>query len=82
MVSQKSQVRGTLKGQGTPLCKVDYVPFEEKVEAGEWFYTSGDDRIFPRGFPVGVAKVGAARPAASRRFWWSRAGCSAAWRMC
>ena len=27
------------------------------MEAGEWFYTSGDDRIFPRGFPVGVVKV-------------------------
>jgi rod shape-determining protein MreC len=57
VVSQKGQVRGTLKGQGTPICKVDYVPFEEKVEPGEWFYTSGDDRIFPRGFPVGVVKV-------------------------
>ena len=57
VISQKTQVRGTLKGQGTPLCKVDYVPFEDKVEAGEWFYTSGDDRIFPRGFPVGVVKA-------------------------
>jgi rod shape-determining protein MreC len=61
VISQKTQARGTLKGQGTPMCKVDYVPFEEKVEAGEWFYTSGDDRIFPRGFAVGIAKV--ARPA-------------------
>ena len=56
VISQKSQARGTLKGQGTPLCKVDYVPSEEKVEPGEWFYTSGDDRIFPRGFPAGVVK--------------------------
>jgi rod shape-determining protein MreC len=57
VISQKGQVHGTLKGQGTPTCKVDYVPFEEKVEPGEWFYTSGDDRIFPRGFPVGVVTV-------------------------
>ncbi len=56
VVSQKNQTRGTLKGQGTPLCRVDYVPNEEKVELGEWFYTSGEDRIFPRGFPVGVVK--------------------------
>jgi rod shape-determining protein MreC len=56
VVSQKNQVRGTLKGQGTPMCIVDYVPFEEKVDLGEWFYTSGDDRIFPRGHPVGVVK--------------------------
>ena len=57
VVTQKSQVHGTLKGQGTPQCKVDYVAFEEKVELGEWVYTSGDDRIFPRGFPVGIVKA-------------------------
>jgi rod shape-determining protein MreC len=57
VVSQKTGVRGTLKGQGTPLCRVDYVPFEEKVEVGDWFYTSGDDRVFPRGLPVGVVKA-------------------------
>ncbi|HUP05160.1 MAG TPA: rod shape-determining protein MreC [Bryobacteraceae bacterium] len=56
VVSQKNGVLGTLKGQGTPLCRVDYVPTDEKVDVGEWFYTSGDDRIFPRGFPAGVVK--------------------------
>ena len=56
VVSQKNQVRGTLKGQGTPTCKVDYVGLDEKVELGEMFYTSGDDRIFPRGFPVGAVR--------------------------
>ncbi|HEY1497326.1 MAG TPA: rod shape-determining protein MreC [Candidatus Solibacter sp.] len=60
VITQKG-VRGTLKGQGTPQCKVDYVAFEEKVEPGELLFTSGDDRIFPRGFPVGVIKV--VRPA-------------------
>jgi rod shape-determining protein MreC len=57
IVTEKGQVHGTLKGQGTPQCKVDYVAFEEKVESGEWVYTSGDDRIFPRGFRVGVVKA-------------------------
>lgn len=57
VVSQSGQVRGTLKGLGGPQCKVDYVPLEEKVEPGEWIYTSGDDRIFPRGFRVGMVKV-------------------------
>src|ERR1700730_11340121 len=57
VTSQKNQVHGTLKGQGTPICKVDYVSFEEKIEPGEMLYTSGDDRIFPRGFPVGVVKT-------------------------
>jgi rod shape-determining protein MreC len=57
VISQKTMVRGTLKGQGTPMCKVDYVPAEEKLQVGDWFYTSGDDRVFPRGLPVGVIKV-------------------------
>ncbi|HUE02842.1 MAG TPA: rod shape-determining protein MreC [Bryobacteraceae bacterium] len=56
VVSQKNQVVGTLKGQGQSNCKVDYVPSEQKVEVGEVFYTSGDDRIFPKGFPVGVVR--------------------------
>jgi rod shape-determining protein MreC len=63
VVSQKTEVRGTLKGQGKPLCKVDYVPLGEKIEVGELFYTSGDDRVYPRGFAVGVVKsVQSAQP--------------------
>ena len=53
VISQKNRVRGTLKGLGHSECLVDYVQNEEKVDSGEWFYTSGDDRIFPKGFPVG-----------------------------
>lgn len=53
VVSQKNRVHGTLKGLGHAECLVDYVQNEEHVDVGEWFYTSGDDRIFPRGFPVG-----------------------------
>lgn len=54
VMSQKNGVRGTLKGQGTPTCKLDYVTPDQKVAVGDWLYTSGDDRIFPRGFPAGV----------------------------
>jgi|SRR5271166_4764979 len=58
VISQKNHVHGTLKGLGGPKCRVDYVQNEEKVEPGELFFTSGDDGIFPRGFPVGqVASV-------------------------
>jgi rod shape-determining protein MreC len=53
VVSQKNRVHGTLKGLGHAECLVDYVQNEEHVDIGEWFYTSGDDRIFPKGFPVG-----------------------------
>jgi rod shape-determining protein MreC len=53
VVSQKHHVRGVLQGLGHGSCRVYYVQNEEKVENGEWFYTSGDDRIFPKGVPVG-----------------------------
>ena len=54
VISQKNRVRGTLKGQGHDgTVLVEYVQNEEKVDPGEWFFTSGDDRIFPKGFPVG-----------------------------
>jgi len=57
VVSQKNKVRGTLKGQGANTCVVDYVQNEDKLEPGEWFYTSGADRVFPRGLPVGQVKM-------------------------
>jgi rod shape-determining protein MreC len=54
VISQKNRVHGTLKGQGHDgSVLVDYIQNEEKIDSGEWFYTSGDDRIFPKGFPVG-----------------------------
>ena len=56
VISQKHRVRGTLKGAGSSLCPVDHIDNEDNVEVGEWFYTTGDDRIFPRGLPVGVVK--------------------------
>jgi rod shape-determining protein MreC len=59
VVSEKNRVEGILKGLGRSECGVYYIPSDEKVEVGEWFYTSGEDRIFPRGLPVGrVTKVG------------------------
>jgi rod shape-determining protein MreC len=57
VLSQKNRVHGTLKGQGYSTVVVDYVQNEQKIEPGEWFYTSGDDRIFPKGLPVGQATV-------------------------
>lgn len=57
VVSQKNKVRGTLKGVGTNTCVVEYVQNEDKLEPGEWFFTSGADRVFPRGLPVGQVKM-------------------------
>jgi rod shape-determining protein MreC len=57
VISQKNHVHGTLRGQGYSTVIVDYVQNEQTVEPGEWFYTSGDDRIFPKGLPVGQTTV-------------------------
>src|SRR5271169_2796637 len=54
VISQSNRVHGTLKGQGYEGAgKIEHVQNEQKVDQGEWFYTSGDDRIFPKGLPVG-----------------------------
>jgi rod shape-determining protein MreC len=51
--SQKGHIHGTLDC-GSGRCVVEQIQNEEEVGIGEWFYTSGEDRIFPRGFPVGT----------------------------
>jgi rod shape-determining protein MreC len=54
VISQSNRVHGTLKGQGYEGAgKIEHIQNEQKVDQGEWFYTSGDDRIFPKGLPVG-----------------------------
>ena len=60
VISPDSRVEGTLKGLSRTTCTVDYLQNEEKVDVGEWFYTSGEDRLFPRGLPVGQVKSVAA----------------------
>jgi rod shape-determining protein MreC len=60
VLSQKNRVHGTLKGTGNSNVIVDYVQNEQTVEVGEWFYTAGDDRIFPKGLLAGT--VTAVRP--------------------
>lgn len=57
VISQKSRVRGALKGTGGVLCAVDHVENKDPLEPGEWFYTSGNDRVFPRGLPVGQVSL-------------------------
>lgn len=53
VISQKGRVVGTLRGLGQRRCMVDYVESHLMVDKEEWFYSSGDDRVFPRGLPVG-----------------------------
>jgi rod shape-determining protein MreC len=51
--SQKGHVHGVLDcGNGS--CTVEQIQNEDRIDAGEWFFTSGEDRVFPKGFPVGT----------------------------
>jgi rod shape-determining protein MreC len=54
--SQKGRVHGVLNCSAGK-CIVAQIQNEDKVDVGEWFFTSGEDRIFPKGFPVGVASA-------------------------
>jgi rod shape-determining protein MreC len=51
--SQKGHVHGVLDC-GAGSCAVEQIQDGDKVSVNEWFYTSGEDRIFPKGFPVGT----------------------------
>lgn len=56
---EKSRLQGIVKGtpEGDPM--LDYVMVDEAVNPGERVLTSGGDRIFPKGLPIGsVTKVG------------------------
>ncbi|MEO8725443.1 MAG: rod shape-determining protein MreC [Acidobacteriaceae bacterium] len=50
---EKSRRQGVMKGSASGILEVHYVMSDEKVEAGEKVYTSGGDRIFPKGLEVG-----------------------------
>jgi rod shape-determining protein MreC len=49
----RSRAPGILKGTGHAQCRIDYVSHEVDVAVGETVYTSGDDRVFPKGLRVG-----------------------------
>jgi len=51
--SQKGHIHGVLDC-GTGKCTVQEIQNEDRIDVGEEFFTSGEDRIFPRGFPVGT----------------------------
>src|SRR5579875_327262 len=62
--SQKGHIHGVLDC-GSGKCVVEQIQNEDRVDPGEWFYTSGEDRIFPKGFPVG--KVISSQPGQGMR---------------
>lgn len=56
-----TRTHGVIKGTGDPQPRMDYIVNDDKVQPGEAILTSGEDRIFPKGLPIGV--VADAKPA-------------------
>ena len=49
-----SRLQGVLRGVGQGELQVSDIMSDEKVEPGEQIVTSGGDRIYPKGLPVGT----------------------------
>ncbi len=50
---EKSRLQGILAGTPNGTLVLKYVMKDEKIEPGETVMTSGGDRIFPKGLPIG-----------------------------
>ncbi len=54
VILEKSRLQGILRGTPGGETVVQNIMSDEKLEVGERVLTSGGDRIFPKGLPVGV----------------------------
>ncbi len=52
-VLRDTRLQGIVKGSQNGATTLQYIMSDEKVEPGEEVLTSGGDRIFPKGLPVG-----------------------------
>jgi len=58
-----TRTHGVVKGTGDPSLRLDYIVPDEKIRSGEMVVTSGDDRIYPKDFPVGtITEIKQANP--------------------
>jgi len=51
---EDSRLQGITQGTGGSLLLLNFIPNTEVVPEGELLVTSGGDRIYPRGLPVGT----------------------------
>ncbi len=58
VILEKSRLQGILKGdqQGSGETYVGNIMADEKIEPGDVVVTSGGDRVFPKGLPVGTVE--------------------------
>ena len=53
-ILEKSRLQGIVRGTQAGELLLQYVMSDEKVEPGERVLTSGGDRVFPKGMPLGT----------------------------
>jgi rod shape-determining protein MreC len=51
-----TRTHGVVRGSGDPEPRMDYIVNDEKVQPGDAIVTSGEDRIFPKDFPIGTVE--------------------------
>jgi rod shape-determining protein MreC len=57
-----SRLQGILKGTPSGELNLNYIMADEKIETGDQVVTSGGDRIYPKGLPIGrIASVSLGR---------------------
>jgi rod shape-determining protein MreC len=49
-----SRLQGIVQGTGTKQLRLNFIPSSEPVTDGELVYTSGTDRVYPKGLPIGT----------------------------
>jgi rod shape-determining protein MreC len=54
VILEKSRLQGVLRGTGFFDLALNDIMADEKIEIGEHVITSGGDRIYPKGLPVGA----------------------------
>src|SRR5260221_639267 len=53
-ILEQSRLQGVLKGRASGELVIDKIMADEEVKPGDRILTSGGDRIFPKGLPVGT----------------------------
>ena len=53
---EQNRMHGILKGRNEEFMQLDFIPNGERITLGQRVFTSGEDKIYPRGLAVGVVE--------------------------
>lgn len=63
---EDSRLQGVIQGDGSEILRWNFIPKYESVEVGDIVYTSGTDRMYPKGYPIGKVIKSSKGPAVYR----------------